>query len=85
MGTHVVCAKVTDEFLAFTKSRGNDLTTPQPGFPGLKAGDHWCLCALRWLQAYRAGKAPPVVLKSTHESAARYIPPAIIADLKNSG
>jgi len=72
-GTHVVCAKVTAEFLEFTKSKGNDLSTPRPGFPGLKPGDKWCLCALRWLEAYKAGKAPPVVLEATHESALRYI------------
>ena len=73
-GTHVVCAIMTDEFLQFTKSKGNDLITPQLGFPGLKAGDKWCLCALRWREAYEAGKAPPVILESTHESALQYIP-----------
>ena len=73
-GTHVVCAVMTDEFLQFTKSKGNDLITPQPGFPGLQAGDKWCLCALRWRDAFQAGKAPPVILESTHESALAYIP-----------
>ena len=73
-GTHVVCAIMTDEFLQFTKSKGNDLITPQLGFPGLKAGDKWCLCALRWQEAFEAGKAPPVILESTHESALTYIP-----------
>lgn len=69
MGTHVVCARMTDEFLAFTASRGNDLSTPNPqyGFPGLKAGDRWCLCALRWREAAEAGVAPPVYLVATHE------------------
>ena len=59
-GTHVVCAIMTDEFLEFTKSRGNDLSTPRPEFqfPGLKAGDGWCLCAMRWKEAYEAGVAP---------------------------
>jgi len=74
-GTHVVCAVMTDEFLQFTKSKGNDLITARPGFPGLKAGDKWCLCALRWREAFEAeaGKAPPVILESTHESALKYI------------
>jgi len=68
-GTHVVCARVTAPFLAFSKARGNDLTTPRPGhrFPGLKPGDQWCLCALRWKEAQLAGVAPPLVLAATHE------------------
>ena len=65
-GTHTVCATVTDEFLEFTKSMGNDLSTPSSYFPGLKSGDNWCLCALRWQQAYDAGKAPPVVKNATN-------------------
>jgi hypothetical protein len=71
LGRHVVCAEVTDEFLAFSRSRGNDLSTPRPelGFPGLKAGQHWCLCAARWQEALDAGLAPPVVLRATEESA----------------
>ena len=74
-GTHVVCAIVTDEFLKFTKSKGNDLTTPRPEhrFPGLKAGDGWCLCALRWKEAYEAGVAPQIKAESTHEKALKYI------------
>jgi len=68
-GTHVVCAKVTDDFLQFTKKKGNNLITPRDGFPGLKAGDKWCLCANRWKQAYEAGVAPPVDLRATHISA----------------
>ena len=74
-GTHVVCAEMTDEFLQFTKSRGNDLSTPIPEyrFPGLKAGDKWCLCALRWREAMEAGVAPPVVLESTHRKALQYV------------
>lgn len=74
-GSHVVCAIVTDEFLAFSKQQGNDLITPLPAhnFPGLKAGDRWCLCALRWKEAFDAGVAPPVVLEATHEAALRVI------------
>ncbi|MBO3459917.1 DUF2237 domain-containing protein [Aetokthonos hydrillicola Thurmond2011] len=70
-GLHVVCAQVTAEFLEFTKSRGNDLSTPVPeyNFPGLKPGDRWCLCALRWKEAFDAGVAPPVVLSATHPRA----------------
>tara|TARA_Y100000816_G_C25811647_1_gene424842 strand:+ start:251 stop:622 length:372 start_codon:yes stop_codon:yes gene_type:complete len=68
VGSHTVCAKVTKEFLAFSKSMGNDLTTPRPelGFDGLKEGDSWCLCANRWLEAYQNGSAPKVKLKSTN-------------------
>ena len=68
-GTHTVCAVMTDAFLSFTRSRGNDLSTPQPeyNFPGLEAGDRWCLCASRWKEAADAGVAPPVVLEATHE------------------
>ncbi len=71
VGLHVVCAEMTDEFLAFSRSRGNDLSTPVPAynFPGLKAGDRWCLCAGRWKEALEAGKAPRVVLSATHEAA----------------
>jgi len=70
-GVHVVCAQVTDEFLNFTQIMGNDLSTPAPmyGFPGLKPGDRWCLCAGRWKEALDAGVAPPVVLEATHEAA----------------
>ena len=67
-GRHVVCAEVTADFLTFSKSRGNDLSTPRPefGFAGLNPGDRWCLCAERWKEALEAGKAPRVVLQSTH-------------------
>ncbi len=70
IGTHVVCAQVTEEFLVYTKSQGNDLSTPVPmfQFPGLKPGDKWCLCVSRWKQALEAGFAPPIVLSATHES-----------------
>ncbi len=70
-GVHVVCARVTDDFLAYSRSQGNDLVTARPewGFPGLRAGDQWCLCASRWNEARQAGVAPPVVLEATHERA----------------
>ena len=79
-GTHVVCAIVTDAFLEFTKSRGNDLSTPRPEyqFPGLKAGDGWCLCALRWKEAYETGVAPLLKPEATHEKALNYIPMEIL-------
>jgi uncharacterized protein (DUF2237 family) len=76
VGLHVVCVKVTADFLAFSANQGNDLSTPVPEarFPGLKPGDRWCLCASRWLEAWQAGKAPQVVLESTHEQALELIP-----------
>lgn len=75
-GRHVVCARVTAAFLAFSKARGNDLSTPRPdlGFPGLSDGDGWCLCASRWKEAYEAGTAPPVVLSASHEKALEIVP-----------
>jgi uncharacterized protein (DUF2237 family) len=74
-GTHVVCATMTDEFLQFSRSKGNDLITPHPpSFPGLVAGDRWCLCAHRWYEAYKANKAPPVHLESTHQSVRSIVP-----------
>lgn len=74
-GSHTVCAVMTAEFLAFSSERGNDLSTPQPqfGFPGLQPGDRWCLCAARWLEAHRAGRAPRVYLKATHRRALEII------------
>jgi len=70
LGLHTVCVEVTAEFLEFSKSRGNDLSTPQPdfGFPGIKPGDRWCLCAARWREALEAGNAPRVILAATHEA-----------------
>ncbi|MDZ8033377.1 DUF2237 domain-containing protein [Nostoc sp. DedSLP04] len=70
-GSHVICAQVTSEFLEFTKSQGNDLSTPVAdfNFPGLKPGDRWCLCASRWQEALEAGVAPPVILSATHARA----------------
>jgi hypothetical protein len=81
VGSHTVCTMMTDEFLAFSRSRGNDLSTPMPdfGFPGLKAGDRWCLCAPRWQEAFEAGSAPRVVLRATHGDALAY---CSLADLK---
>lgn len=69
-GLHTVCVEMTADFLAFSRERGNDLSTPRPeyGFPGLKPGDRWCLCAARWEEARQAGKAPRVVLAATHEA-----------------
>ena len=68
VGVHVVCTQVTEDFLAYSKARGNDLSTPRPefDFPGLKPGQRWCLCATRWREAYEAGAAPNVVLDATH-------------------
>lgn len=74
-GLHVICCRVTTEFLEFSVSRGNDLVTPMPayGFPGLKDGDQWCVCATRWAEALEAGKACGVVLESTHVSALEFV------------
>jgi uncharacterized protein (DUF2237 family) len=75
-GSHTVCSIVTEEFLDFSRLAGNDLSTPRAewGFPGLSPGDRWCVCAERWLEAYRAGCAPPVVLGATHARALEVIP-----------
>jgi len=82
LGSHSVCAVMTKEFLEFSKSRGNDLSTPVPefGFPGLRPGDRWCLCAPRWQEAMEAGQAPRVVLRATHEAALRH---CSLSDLKS--
>jgi uncharacterized protein (DUF2237 family) len=82
VGSHTVCIVTTDEFLKFSKLRGNDLSTPMPdfGFPGLKAGDRWCLCAPRWQEAFEANQAPRVVLRATHEGALSF---CSLADLKS--
>lgn len=81
-GTHVVCAEMTEDFLSFTKSRGNDLSTPVLAyrFPGLKPGDKWCLCALRWREALEADVAPPVILERTHKKALQFV---TLKDLKD--
>lgn len=80
LGSHTVCIEASAEFLAFSASRGNDLSTPQTqsGFPGLRAGDRWCLCAERWLEAYRHGQAPKVYLRRTHRDALRIVPLEIL-------
>jgi len=81
LGRHTVCTRVTAEFLEFSRSRGNDLSTPVPefGFPGLQPGDQWCLCAARWQEALEAGAAPRVVLQATHAATLRIVR---LADLK---
>ena len=81
MGKHVVCARLSAEFLDYSLERGNDLVTPRPefGFPGLKPGDQWCLCAARWQEALEAGAAPPVLLMATH---ARALEVCRLEDLK---
>ncbi len=80
-GMHTVCAQLNEAFLLFSRARGNDLMTPAPavGFPGLKPGDRWCLCAQRWREALEAGCAPPVILKATHEKTLSVVS---MADLK---
>lgn len=81
IGSHTVCARVTADFLAFSREQGNDLSTPLPelGFPGLKPGDRWCLCAARWKEALLADCAPRVALRATHE---RALEVCELADLK---
>lgn len=76
LGRHVVCAEMTEPFLEFTRVRGNDLSTPRPafGFPGLQPGDRWCLCALRWKEAWEHGVAPPVILEACDQAALQVIP-----------
>ncbi len=79
-GSHTVCAKVTVEFLEFSRQRGNDLVTPRPefNFPGLKPGDSWCVCSARWMEAFEAGVAPPIRREATHEAALQNIPLAAL-------
>jgi uncharacterized protein (DUF2237 family) len=81
LGLHTVCTRVTAEFLEFSRSRGNDLSTPRPelGFAGLRPGDQWCLCAARWQEAFEAGAAPRVVLRATHAATLRIVK---LSDLK---
>lgn len=82
LGLHTVCVVMSAEFLAFSKASGNDLSTPVPqyGFPGLKPGDRWCLCAPRWKEALDAGMAPQVVLESTHEETLAIVPLGVLKD-----
>lgn len=81
-GRHVICAEMTEAFLKFSRSRGNDLITPRPeyDFPGLRAGDRWCICAMRWKEALDAGVAPPVRLEACHENALQF---ASLTDLQS--
>jgi uncharacterized protein (DUF2237 family) len=83
IGLHTVCVEVTADFLAFSKAAGNDLSTPHPehGFPGLKPGDRWCLCAARWREAFEAGNAPRVILGATHEATLQLVE---LGDLKRN-
>jgi uncharacterized protein (DUF2237 family) len=82
VGSHTVCTQVTDEFLEFSRERGNDLSTPRPefNFLGLKGGDKWCLCVLRWREALEAGCAPRIILDATHEAALKHV---LLEDLRN--
>jgi len=82
VGMHTVCAVMTAEFLSYSQSVGNDLSTPRPdlGFSGLKPGDRWCLCAPRWKEALDAGAAPKVVLESTHEETLAIVPLGVLKD-----
>jgi uncharacterized protein (DUF2237 family) len=82
LGMHTVCAVMTADFLAFSKSAGNDLSTPMPeyGFPGLQPGDRWCLCAPRWKEALDAGAAPQLVLDATHEETLAIVPLGVLKD-----
>lgn len=82
LGCHAVCAVMSEEFLEFSKASGNDLSTPMPefGFPGLKPGDRWCLCAARWKEALDAGYAPAVILEATSEAALKYVSRSILEE-----
>ena len=81
-GSHVICAQMTEEFLVFSASKGNDLSTPMPAFsfPGLQPGDYWCLCADRWMEAYRAGVAPSIVLEATHEKMLKWVSRSVLEE-----
>ena len=81
-GCHAVCCRVTEEFLEYSRATGNDLTTPMPmyGFPGLKSGDQWCVCAARWKDAFDAGHACPIVLEATSEAALQYVPRSVLEE-----
>lgn len=82
LGAHTVCAIMTENFLNYSKAQGNDLSTPRPEyqFPGLKSGDRWCVCALRWKQAYDDGMAPLVVLEATHEATLELMPLSVLEE-----
>lgn len=87
LGSHTVCAEMTAEFLEFSRRAGNDLSTPQPqfGFPGLHPGERWCVCAARWLEAHRAGVAPPVNLAATHQRALEVVPIELLLERAADG
>ena len=82
VGSHTMCVEVTDAFLQYSRFRGNDLSTPMPayGFPGLKEGDRWCLCASRWLEAYQQEMAPRVFLQRTHQRALEIVPLEVLRE-----
>ena len=82
VGSHTVCVHATKEFLEYSRFKGNDLSTPAPqfGFPGLKPGDSWCLCAARWLEAHQQGMAPRVYLKRTHKKALEVVPMELLRE-----
>ncbi|MCL2925730.1 MAG: DUF2237 domain-containing protein [Trichodesmium sp. MAG_R04] len=82
VGSHLICAELTEDFLEFTKRRGNDLSTPRPEylFPGLKSGDRWCLCVSRWKEALNSGVAPPVILSATHQKALEVLPLEVLQE-----
>ena len=85
-GCHAICCQVTEEFLAFSRNAGNDLSTPRPdfGFPGLNPGDRWCVCAARWVEAHAVGAACPVVLEATHEAALQYVSRSVLEEFATS-
>ncbi|HQX44004.1 MAG: DUF2237 domain-containing protein [Saprospiraceae bacterium] len=86
LGMHTVCIVASREFLEFSKQKGNDLSTPRPefSFSGVRPGDRWCLCALRWVEAYEAGMAPPVILESCNKDVLRIIPFDILLEFKHT-
>ena len=86
-GRHIVCAVMTDDFLEYSKAQGNDLSTPMPhfNFPGLKAGDQWCLCMERWREAHKAGKAPQVNLAATHQIALERVQLSVLEEFAIDG
>jgi uncharacterized protein len=86
LGMHTVCVVASKEFLAFSKQKGNDLSTPRPefSFSGVRPGDRWCLCALRWVEAYEAGMAPSVILESCNKDVLRIIPFEILLEFKHT-
>ena len=79
-GLHIVCTRMTKDFLKFSKQKGNDLSTPRPemAFPGLKPGDHWCVCLARWKEAFQEGVAPPLILSATHKKTLEHVPLVIL-------